>query len=37
MIAACSLSVAYPGHQILQARAAGCREVVPGVSEIVKV
>jgi hypothetical protein len=29
--------VAHPGHQILQARAAGGREVVPGVPEIMKV
>jgi hypothetical protein len=29
--------VAHPGHQILQARVAGCREVVPRVPEIVKV
>ena len=29
--------VAHPGHQIFEARAAGCREVVPGVPEIVKV
>ena len=29
--------VAHPGHQILQARAARCREVVPGMPEIMKV
>jgi hypothetical protein len=29
--------VPHPGHQIFQARAAGCRKVVPGVPEIVKV
>ena len=29
--------VSHPGHQILEARAASCREMVPGVPEIVKV
>jgi len=29
--------VAHPRHQILQARAAGCCEVVPGVPEIMEV
>ena len=29
--------VAHPGHQILQARAAGGCEVVPGVPKIMKV
>jgi len=29
--------VAHPGHQFLQARAASCRQVVPGVPEIAKV
>jgi hypothetical protein len=29
--------VAHPRHQILQARAAGCREVIPGMPEIMKV
>src|SRR6266516_4255462 len=37
MIAARSLSWPIRGHQILQARAAGCREVIPGLPEVVKV
>jgi hypothetical protein len=34
----CPLAVVtHPGHQILEARAASCGEVVPGVPEIMKV